>query len=104
MRATGRERRIDTVRRHRDVRGVDAVEALHVVARPLRDNEHMIGASRGAGNNEPEGQPVEQAHSIPSRLEREIVERHHRAAVPTERQRVLEVRELGLQLPKQLRQ
>ena len=91
----GTERRVDTVRRHDDPIGIEAVQVDEVVLRPLRDRQYAGGAAHRVGDDETKDRAVAQAHHGRVALEREIVDGHDRRARARDRERVLEVRERG---------
>ncbi len=99
-----RERRVDAVRRHRHPSGRNAVQLDDVALRPLGDGEHVVGATRGARDDEPEHGAIEPAHRRRVVLEGEVVQRDDGATPPAQRQRMLEVRELGPEPAEQSRQ
>ena len=91
---SGRERRIDAVRRHRDLRLRDAVTLDDVALRPFRHGDHVVGAADGPRDDGPEREAVEQPHRAARRLEGEIVHGHDGRAAEPERKRMLEVSEI----------
>ncbi len=100
-RAVRRERGIDAVRGDDDLLVRDVVELDQVALRALGDGQHAIGVTGGAGNGRPEDQPVAQAHQARVALEREVVDCHDAATRAAERDRVLEVRDRGIQAPQE---
>jgi hypothetical protein len=100
----GEERRVDAVRRHRDLRLGRVVELDEIALRALRHREHVVGPAHGARDRPPERRAVEPAHRARVALEREVVDGDDGAALPPERDRVLEVRELRPEPAEQARQ
>jgi len=98
------EARVDAVAGDRHALLGDTVEGDDVAARPFGDDEHLVGVAGRPRDDEPEGRSVEEPHRAVGRFEGEVVEGDHAASGVGERQRMLEVGELGPQPPQQPRQ
>ena len=97
------ELRAGSERRDGDLLRGDAVELDEVVARPLRNGEHVRGATRRPWHDELEDRALARSHRRRVALEGEILHGEHSRAREPRRDRVHEVREARPEAPQQAR-